>query len=50
MSVLSKVELHPHLDCSLSYEAVARLDASVTREEYETEFVAPPCVRAWRIF
>ncbi len=42
MSVLSKVELHLHLDCSLSYEAVARLDASVTREEYETEFVAPP--------
>lgn len=42
MSVLSKVELHLHLDCSLSYEAVARLDASVTRAEYEMEFVAPP--------
>lgn len=42
MSLLSKVELHLHLDCSLSYEAVARLDASVSREEYEAEFVAPP--------
>ncbi|MGA7158935.1 MAG: adenosine deaminase [Acidobacteriaceae bacterium] len=42
MGMLAKVELHLHLDCSLSYEAVARLDASVTRAEYEAEFVAPP--------
>ncbi len=38
---LPKVELHLHLDCSLSYAAVSRLDAGVTREEYAREFVAP---------
>jgi adenosine deaminase len=38
---LPKVELHLHLDCSLSYKAVSRLDPSVTREQYEQEFVAP---------
>jgi len=39
--VLPKTELHLHLDCSLSYSAVSRLDPSVTREEFATEFVAP---------
>jgi adenosine deaminase len=39
---LSKVELHLHLDCSLSYAAVAQLDKSVTLEEFQREFVAPP--------
>jgi adenosine deaminase len=38
----SKVELHLHLDCSLSYRAVARLAPSISREEYDAEFVAPP--------
>jgi adenosine deaminase len=38
---LPKVELHLHLDCSLSYLAVAHLSPSVTREEYDREFVAP---------
>jgi adenosine deaminase len=38
---LPKVELHLHLDCSLSYDAVSHLAPSVTREEYATEFVAP---------
>jgi adenosine deaminase len=38
---LPKVELHLHLDCSLSYAAVARLDPSVTRQQYEQEFIAP---------
>ncbi|MGD0734119.1 MAG: adenosine deaminase [Terracidiphilus sp.] len=42
MSSLRKVELHLHLDCSLSYEAVARLAPSITRHEYDAEFVAPP--------
>jgi adenosine deaminase len=37
-----RVELHLHLDCSLSYAAVARLEPSVSREEYDSEFVAPP--------
>ncbi len=38
---LPKVELHLHLDCSLSYAAVSALDAGITREEYEREFIAP---------
>jgi len=36
-----KVELHLHLDCSLSYEAVHAMDPSVTWEIYRSDFVAP---------
>jgi adenosine deaminase len=42
MERLPKIELHLHLDCSLSYSVVARLDPSITRERYESEFIAPP--------
>ena len=42
MNLLNKVELHLHLDCSLSYAAVSRLAPHITREEYNAEFVAPP--------
>lgn len=38
---LPKVELHLHLDCSLSFEVVSQLDPSVTREAYEHDFIAP---------
>src|SRR4051794_9081895 len=38
---LPKVELHLHMDVSLSYEAVSHLAPSVTREEYARDFVAP---------
>jgi adenosine deaminase len=38
---LPKIELHLHLDCSLSYEAVSHLAPEVTREEYQTDYVAP---------
>lgn len=38
---LPKVELHLHLDCSLSYKAVARLAPSVSREEYLRDYIAP---------
>jgi adenosine deaminase len=41
MPQLPKVELHLHLDCSLSYEAVSRLAPHISRAEYDTEFVAP---------
>lgn len=37
-----KVELHLHLDCSLSYSVVAALSPGVTRSEYDAEFIAPP--------
>src|SRR6266516_3465751 len=36
-----KIELHLHLDCSLSYEVVAKIDPSITREAYLRDFVAP---------
>lgn len=36
-----KIELHLHLDCSLSYQTVSHLLPSVTREEYETDYIAP---------
>ena len=39
--LLPKVELHLHLDCSLSYEVVHELDASVTKEEFDKEFKVP---------
>lgn len=42
MKHLPKVELHLHLDCSLSYEVVRKIDPSISREEYDREFVAPP--------
>lgn len=42
MERLPKVELHLHLDCSLSFSAVSRLDPSITREQYDREFIAPP--------
>ena len=37
-----KIELHLHLDCSLSYELVHRLDSTVTPEAYQKYFIAPP--------
>lgn len=42
MTQLPKVELHLHLDCSLSYGAVSRLAPEITREEFDEEFIAPP--------
>ena len=38
---LPKIELHLHVDCSLSYEAVSHLAPSVTRQEYDNDYVAP---------
>ncbi|MCI0690690.1 hypothetical protein L0337_01640 [candidate division KSB1 bacterium] len=38
---LPKIELHLHLDCSLSFEVVSRLNPSITREEYQNDFIAP---------
>jgi adenosine deaminase len=41
-AALPKIELHLHLDCSLSYALVARLDPSISRADYERDFIAPP--------
>jgi len=38
---LPKVELHLHLDVSLSFEAAVQLDPSLTRERFVQEFTAP---------
>ncbi len=38
---LPKVELHLHLDCSLSFQAVSKLAPSVSREEYKRDYIAP---------
>ena len=40
-TVLPKVELHLHLDCSLSHEVVSQIDPSITLEDYRTNFVGP---------
>ncbi|HEU5350444.1 MAG TPA: adenosine deaminase [Terracidiphilus sp.] len=42
MARLPKVELHLHLDCSLSFRAVAHLAPSISRAEYDAAFIAPP--------
>ena len=36
-----KIELHLHLDCSLSYEVVHTIQPSITRDMYLRDFVAP---------
>jgi len=41
MKALPKIELHLHLDCSLSYQAVSALAPHVTRIEYERDYTAP---------
>jgi adenosine deaminase len=40
-STYPKVELHLHLDCSLSYQVVERIDPSITEEAYRHDFIAP---------
>jgi adenosine deaminase len=41
LSSFPKVELHLHLDCSLSYDVVKKIDPAVTQEEYQNDFIAP---------
>jgi len=38
---LPKVELHLHLDCSLSWEVVKKLRPDISQEDYSTDFIAP---------
>jgi adenosine deaminase len=37
-----KVELHLHLDCSLSYAVASCLSPGLSRDDYERDFIAPP--------
>lgn len=41
LRALPKIELHLHLDCSLSYAAVSALVPTVTHEEYKSDYMAP---------
>ncbi len=44
-STLPKIELHLHLDCSLSYEVVKVLQPNISLEKYQSAFIAPtPCL------
>ena len=40
--LLPKIELHLHLDCSLSYNVVKLLNPDISPEEYKESFIAPP--------
>ncbi len=37
---LPKIELHPHLDCSLSYEVVSKINPAITEQEYLPGLIA----------
>ena len=41
-TILPKVELHLHLDCSLSFEVVQQIDSSISFQDYRNYFIAPP--------
>lgn len=41
VSALPKIELHLHLDCSVSYEAARSLDPQLSRTDYDRQFIAP---------
>jgi len=36
-----KIELHLHLDCSLSFDVVKQIKPSITLQEYQESFIAP---------
>lgn len=38
---LPKVELHLHLDCSMSYEVARRIDPAIRYETFQSTFIAP---------
>lgn len=38
---LPKVELHLHLDCSLSFDVVSQIDPAVSYKDYSASFIAP---------
>ena len=42
-NLLKKVELHTHLDCSLSYDAVKKTLPDITILEYKKKFIGSSC-------
>ena len=45
LSGFPKIEIHLHLDCSLSYEVAQTLVPSLTKDQYRRDFIAPPKCR-----
>lgn len=41
-SALPKIELHVHLDCSLSFDLVQKLKPEISPAQYQNLYVAPP--------
>jgi adenosine deaminase len=41
VATLPKVELHQHLDCSLSFEVVQKINPAISYDVYRRDFVAP---------
>lgn len=41
LSGFPKIEIHLHLDCSLSYEVAQTLVPSLTKDQYRRDFIAP---------
>jgi adenosine deaminase len=41
-ALLPKIELHLHLDCSLSYDVVKKINPLIPYDEFRKSFVAPP--------
>ncbi len=41
LRALPKVELHLHLDCSLSYDVVSTISPTISRSDFEQCFIAP---------
>lgn len=41
-NTLPKIELHLHLDCSLSYDIVKKIAPNITEDVYKASFIAPP--------
>lgn len=39
---IPKIELHLHLDCSLSYSVASTLNPSLSLSDFERQFIAPP--------
>ena len=39
---IPKIELHLHLDCSLSYDVVKKIDSRIDYNEYKSSFQASP--------
>ena len=42
IELLPKVELHVHLDCCLSFDAVSKLKPGLTQEEFARDFIGIP--------